>query len=614
MKFRSLLCLLSLSILAACGGGDSAPSPAPTTIYYVSSSAADDSGDGLTPATAKRNIHAALNTAMLPAEIRVNGGSYNVDSTAGTNTHIVFRNGVTLRGGYSADFSSRNPALNTSTITDTGTGMGIHAAMTDQGMAVNAVVDGFTINASATAETTIAVYLSSSFSNLVINNCIIDGGAGSSQSAGISLAGATALISSNTINGGTGVVSTRGVYASNSVVTLTNNQVDGGDGTPIWSRGIHLSSSTATLTGNEIDGGNAANFSTGVESLSSTTTLSTNTINGGNSGSDSYGIQTYDDSTALITNNIISGGTSNATKSIRSGDGAAVTSNSTTVRNNILLAGQGANDADGVENLVGVFILENNILYGNNVIGSPAIDEGFAGGVFTSINNNDIYGFDRVYYDLDGNCISNLDGDNNAFTCNLAEMETLGTIPNGASNNVEANPLFADIDGLDNDINTLFDNDLHFSAGSPASVTAGGLNGLDQMPVWSFSSDKDGMPRPASGNPWSMGAYAAINIRPFDHTPVAGLACASAGCHNGASPATYKPITHPVTTNTCESCHTTLSWTPLLIPIDHSQTTDACSTCHNNVIATGKPGNHIPTMLECDNCHTTAGWLPATPP
>jgi hypothetical protein len=68
-------------------------------------------------------------------------------------------------------------------------------------------------------------------------------------------------------------------------------------------------------------------------------------------------------------------------------------------------------------------------------------------------------------------------------------------------------PLFADIDGADNDINTMDDNDWHLSAGSPASVTAGGLNGLDQNPAWTFTTDKDGVTRPASGNPWSIGAY-----------------------------------------------------------------------------------------------------------
>ena len=49
------------------------------------------------------------------------------------------------------------------------------------------------------------------------------------------------------------------------------------------------------------------------------------------------------------------------------------------------------------------------------------------------------------------------------------------------------------------------DNDWRFSAGSPASVTNGGLNGIDAG--WTFTTDMDGIARPASGNAWSIGAY-----------------------------------------------------------------------------------------------------------
>jgi hypothetical protein len=47
--------------------------------------------------------------------------------------------------------------------------------------------------------------------------------------------------------------------------------------------------------------------------------------------------------------------------------------------------------------------------------------------------------------------------------------------------------------------------DWHLSASSPTAVTTGGLNGIDQG--WSFTTDYDGVTRPASGNPWSMGAF-----------------------------------------------------------------------------------------------------------
>ena len=48
--------------------------------------------------------------------------------------------------------------------------------------------------------------------------------------------------------------------------------------------------------------------------------------------------------------------------------------------------------------------------------------------------------------------------------------------------------------------------DWHFNSVDPTSVTAGGLNGEDDG-GWGFADDKDGVTRPAAGNPWSMGAY-----------------------------------------------------------------------------------------------------------
>ena len=100
---------------------------------------------------------------------------------------------------------------------------------------------------------------------------------------------------------------------------------------------------------------------------------------------------------------------------------------------------------------------------------------------------------------------------------------------------------------------------------------------------------------------------------PFDHANVAGIDCASGGCHDGSSPNTSKPDTHPPTTNNCEACHFTNAWQLLLFPFDHSQTISSCSTCHDGSIATGKGSLHIPTDTECDACHSTFAWLLITP-
>jgi PKD repeat protein len=95
----------------------------------------------------------------------------------------------------------------------------------------------------------------------------------------------------------------------------------------------------------------------------------------------------------------------------------------------------------------------------------------------------------------------------------------------------------------------------------------------------------------------------------FDHSTVAGQACASVGCHDGVSPRTFKSGNHPLTSNLCDACHTTTVWTPVTTPFAHDQTTAQCSVCHNGSIARGKSGTHPQSTNSCDGCHTTGpGW------
>jgi len=75
-----------------------------------------------------------------------------------------------------------------------------------------------------------------------------------------------------------------------------------------------------------------------------------------------------------------------------------------------------------------------------------------------------------------------------------------------AEGNVDVDPLFVDIDGPDDDITTMDDNDWHLSASSPESIRTGGLNGSTD--AWTFTEDRDGSTRTGDGSiGWSMGAY-----------------------------------------------------------------------------------------------------------
>lgn len=97
-----------------------------------------------------------------------------------------------------------------------------------------------------------------------------------------------------------------------------------------------------------------------------------------------------------------------------------------------------------------------------------------------------------------------------------------------------------------------------------------------------------------------------LPVRSVDHTQVRG-ACAT--CHDGKI-AIGKPLMHIASNNACESCHTTNAWMPARF--DHAAVApNTCVTCHNAVRAIGLPRNHIPTAQQCGTCHGTLSWLPA---
>ena len=170
-------------------------------------------------------------------------------------------------------------------------------------------------------------------------------------------------------------------------------------------------------------------------------------------------------------------------------------SSSPTVQNNTINGGSGPTSSAMYNNNSPSIIVQNNILLTHTGAGSVCFFEGDAVSDPQSMRNNNLFACQVVYYDSDGGCTGNADGDNNSNTCTLAEMNALTDITSGMNGNVSADPQFVDQVG----------GDWHFSAGSPASVTQGGLNGIDEG--WSFTNDKDGVARPASGSPWAIGAY-----------------------------------------------------------------------------------------------------------
>jgi hypothetical protein len=467
-------------------------------LYYVDASRPDDNGNGLTPATAKKFIHTAMAGALSPATVVVNAGDYRLSS--GLGTHVVLRSDVSLYGGYDLSFSARNPAQNITTIQDRSTVAGTLAAPNraidgdgSAGITPDTIVDGFTIDGSTQG--------------------------GAIYTAAILLrAGAAPTLQNNKINGGSGGSSSYGVFNSSSSPTVQNNTIHGGGGGDS-SHGMFNSGSSPTVQNNSIHGGSGGNSSHGISnSAASSPTVQNNTIHGGDGGGSSFGIENTS-SSPTIQNNLIHGGSGGNSTAIDLIAEMGAPNSSPTVRNNTLYGGGGSGTSTGMRlatqssaSLSPRF--DNNMIFTRSGTGSTCIAEisQFAASSSTSpssLRNNNLFGCVVAYRDVENGCPGNADGDNNPGTCTLAEMNALTDIPGGVSGNIslDMTALFVDLDGADSNLDTMGDNDWHLGAGTPASVTAGGLNGRDQNPAWTFTTDKDGVTRPGSGMPWAIGAY-----------------------------------------------------------------------------------------------------------
>ena len=92
------------------GMAQAKPSANAGTVYYVSKNGSSRGADGLTPATAKKDIQAVLNTIKEKgdngATIRIGEGNFLGYTNQG---YIEIYNFVTLEGGWNEDFTQRDP-------------------------------------------------------------------------------------------------------------------------------------------------------------------------------------------------------------------------------------------------------------------------------------------------------------------------------------------------------------------------------------------------------------------------------------------------------------------------------------------------------------------------
>jgi len=272
--------------------------------------------------------------------------------------------------------------------------------------------------------------------------------------------------------------------------TLNNNWIYGPDTSSQFGSGaVWIALANPILSNNRIFGGNGLLVAGVISDYGAEPYIYNNEIHGGNSTSSTFGI--------------------------------VVRSSFPTVRNNTIYSGSGSTVAASIviqAESTAPFsqpAIDNNLIFSTDTPASSCIAETLTdmmGGdpLPASLRNNNLFACQTMYIDTAGGCPGDADGDNSNATCALEELNVLPNITNGVGGNISVLPDFVDIDGIDNDINTMDDNDWRLAPGTPSTITGGGLNGADQIPVWNFNNDADGRSRPASGAPWAIGAYEQV--------------------------------------------------------------------------------------------------------
>jgi hypothetical protein len=373
------------------------------TLLYARADALDDSGDGLSPAAAKKTIQAAISAAGAPAAVLVAEGDYPPPGSS----PVALAAGVSLYGGFDSAFTSRDPAARPTRILGAGLSEGT-AVTAYAAMGSDTVFDGFVVVGGDSTANALAMALVSQAELSVRNNIIVAGDGPSTGyffSTALGVPG-SARITGNVIRGGHTTYST-GLVLSGGSPFVANNVMRGGAGT--FSYGMRLQGGTPVVVNNTIDGGSGSLYSTGIDLV---------------------------------------------------GDVKPV--------------------------------IENNLVYTTAAAsGRLCIGEGNDLPLVVSLKNNDLFDCPSGLYSeqvagTSGNCSFNT-----SFACQTSidevnDAQIIGA--SASSGNVSIDPAFLDRAG----------GDLHLTASSPASVTAGALQRDD------VTYDKDGARRTV---PWSMGAY-----------------------------------------------------------------------------------------------------------
>jgi parallel beta-helix repeat protein len=240
-----------------------------------------------------QTVQAAVDASNSASDVvQVTGYCRGVE-TRGSWTQVAYvTKTLTIRGGYSPDFTSRNPQAYPTTLDAVGQGRVVHLVGESSAHIVPTLE---TLRITGGAPTSSGGGIAASYADAIINDCQIYGNTStyysSNSGGGVFLSTSHATLNRNTVSNNTTGYRGAGIFAQYSNIALNDNTVLGntGSGGNSQGGGIFLSYGDAELVNTVIADNQVQHSGSGVYSFAASPRFVHTTISG-NSGGDGSGI------------------------------------------------------------------------------------------------------------------------------------------------------------------------------------------------------------------------------------------------------------------------------------------------------------------------------------
>jgi len=316
------------------------------------------------------------------------------------------------------------------------------------------------VSAGVASDTCIGIELTAGSETSVDRNTItVTTGEGA---VGIQVLESTPELYGNTIAvGGATCAEVIGIEFDRSSAWTNANTIVCGEATN-WTVGIRVgTASTPYILGNSIFAGNAANNARGISVSAGSeywVQVAGNYVHGGNNAAWATGIE-FISAGGAIRNNVIYGGGPGCIGSV----GIRVSAATPQIENNTVCGGSATDFSCAIMSDGSSPPIINNILFTDGV--------GYQGAIATTTQLQDGV-MNNLFYDT--GALVYYDDDFGGPISDIGALESyLGA---EAIDNLDGDPQFVDIDGPDDDIATLDDNDWRLSGTTPLTITDGGYD------------------------------------------------------------------------------------------------------------------------------------------